>query len=138
MKEETDDDNNGKAFDFVIESQKSEVQLGKERCKKVESEKSIRKEKEKGMMRAEEKNLTEISEKKRNKNWSSNREKIEEIDSLDNMEVTNRTEPIVKHQERQNITVKDHKINNITLQTDNTIITYIETTKEVYIEKQAK
>ena len=37
------------------------------------------------------------------------------------MGVTSRTEPIVNYQEGQNITKKDHKINNATPQTDNTI-----------------
>ena len=34
VKEESDDDNSAKTFDFVIESQKREVKLGKQGCKK--------------------------------------------------------------------------------------------------------
>ena len=66
VKEKADDDNSAKAFDFVTESQKREVKLGKEGCKKGEDDKSVRKGKEKGVkgnggfMRAEEENLTEI------------------------------------------------------------------------------
>ena len=51
------------------------------------------------------------------------------------MGVTIRTEPIINYQEGQNITKKDHKINNVTPQTDNTIMVYNEITKEVYIDK---
>ena len=51
-------------------------------------------------MRAEEENLTEISEENRNINWSSNIEKIKETNSLDNMGLTSRAEPIVNYQER--------------------------------------
>ena len=36
LTEESDDDNKAKAFDFVIESQKSEVKVGKKGCKKGE------------------------------------------------------------------------------------------------------
>ena len=36
LKEKSDDDNKAKAFDFVIESQKSEVKVGKKGCKKGE------------------------------------------------------------------------------------------------------
>ena len=78
MKEESDDDSKAKAFDFVIESQKSEVKLGKKGCKKEESDKSVREGQEKGVkenggfMRAEEENLTKIPEENRNKSWSSN------------------------------------------------------------------
>ena len=32
--------------------------------------------------------------------------------------------------------MKDHKINNVTHQTDNTIMIYNETTKELYIDRQ--
>ena len=82
-----------------------------------------------------EENLTEISEENRNISWSSNTEKIKEANSLDNMGVTSRTESIVNYQQGQNITKKDHKINNVTPQTDNTIMVYNEITKEVYIDK---
>ena len=52
------------------------------------------------------------------------------------MGLTSRAEPTVNYQERQNITKEDHKINNnITPQTDNTIMIYNEITKEVYIDK---
>ena len=51
------------------------------------------------------------------------------------MGVARRTELIVNYQEGQNITKKDHKINNVTTQTNNTIIIYNEITKEVYIDK---
>ena len=34
LTEESDDDNKAKAFDFVIESQKSEVKVGKKGCNK--------------------------------------------------------------------------------------------------------
>ena len=77
-----------------------------------------------GFMRVEEENLTEISEENRNISWSSNTEKIKEASSLDNMGVTGRTEPIVNYQEGQNLTKKYHKINNVTPQTDNTIMIY--------------
>ena len=50
MKEESDEDNKAKAFDFVIESQKSEIKVGKKECKKgEESDKSVREGKEKGV-----------------------------------------------------------------------------------------
>ena len=92
-----------------------------------------------GFMRAEEENLTEISEENRNISWSSNTEEIKEVNSLDNMGVTSRTETIVNYQEEQNITKKDHKINNVTHQTDNIIrklqITwYIMKLQKKYIE----
>ena len=142
MTEESDDDNKAKAFDFVIESQKSEVKVGKKGCKKgEESDWSVREGKEKGMketggfMRAVEENLTEISEENGNISWSSNTEKIKEVNSLDNMGVTSRTEPIVNYQGGQNVTKKDHKINNVIPQTHNTIMEYNEITKEVYIDK---
>ena len=51
------------------------------------------------------------------------------------MGVTIRTEPIINYQEGQNITKKDHKINKVTPQTNNTIIVYNEIKKEVYIDK---
>ena len=54
------------------------------------------------------------------------------------MGVTSRTEPIVNHQKGQNITVKDHKINNVSHQTDHTIMIWSETIKEVYIDKQER
>ena len=81
-------------------------------------------------MRAEEENLTEISEENRNKTWSSDTQKIKETDSLDNMRVICRTEPIVNYQEGKNITKKGLKIIYVTLQTDNTIMIYNQTTKE--------
>ena len=88
-----------------------------------------------GFMRAKEENLTEKSEENRHISWSSNTEKIKKANSLDNMGVTSRTEPIVNYPDGQNITKKDHKINNATPQTDNTITIYNEITKEVYIGK---
>ena len=88
-----------------------------------------------GFMRAKEENLTEESEENRHISWSSNTKKIKEANSLDNMGVANRTEPIVNYPEGQNITKKDHKINNATPQIDNTIMIYNEITKEVYICK---
>ena len=69
-----------------------------------ESDKSVREGKEKGVkenggfMTAEKENLTEISEESRKKSWSRNTQKIKEINSLDNMGVTSRTEPIVNYQ----------------------------------------
>ena len=141
MKEESDDDNRAKAFDFVIESQ-SDVKVGKKGHKKgEENDKSVREGKEKGVketggfMRVEEENLTEISEENRNISWSSNTEKIKEANSLNNMGATSGTEPLVNYQEGQYITKKDNTINNVTLQTDNTIMVYNEITKEVYIDK---
>ena len=98
MKEESGDDNKAKAFDFVIESHKSEVRVQKE------SNKSVKERKEKGVkeiggfMRAEEENLTNIPEEKRNISWSSNIEKIEEANSVDNMGLTSRAEPTVSYQ----------------------------------------
>ena len=70
-------------------------------------------------MTAEKESQTEISEDNKNKSWSSNIQNIKE------------TKPIVNYQERQNVTVKDHKTNNATPQT----IIYNVTTKEVYINK---
>ena len=64
------------------------------------------------MMKAEEENPTEIFEENRNKSWSSKKKK-KEIDSLDNMRVTIRTEAMVNYQEGHNITMKDHKIKNL-------------------------
>ena len=139
MNKESDDDK-AKAFDFVIESQKSEVKVGKKGCNKKgeESDKRVREGKEKrGFMRPEQENLKDISEENKNLSWSSNTEKIERAISLDNMGVTIRTEPIINYQEGQNTTKKD-KINNVTLQTDNTIMVYNETTKEVYIDKPGR
>ena len=72
-----------------------------------------------------------ISEESRNKSWSSNTEKTKEANSLANMGVTSRTEPIVDYQERQNTSKKNHKINNVTPKTDTTVIIYNEITKEV-------
>ena len=142
LNKESDDDK-AKAFDFVIESQKSEVKVGKKGCnkKREESDKSVREGQEKrvkeigSFIMALEENLTEISEENRNISWSSNTEKIKEANSLDNMGVTSRTESIVNYQQGQNITKKDHKINNVTPQTDNTIMVYNEITKEVYVDK---
>ena len=54
------------------------------------------------------------------------------------MGVTSRTEPIANYQEGQNIAGEDHKINKLTHQTDNTIMIYNETTKEVYIDKRGR
>ena len=54
LKKESDDDNKSKTFDFVTESQKSEVKLGKKGCKKgEESDKSVREGKEKGVKKME-------------------------------------------------------------------------------------
>ena len=50
------------------------------------------------------------------------------------MRVTIRTEPIINYREGQNITKKDHKIDNVTPKTDNTIMVCNEITKEVYID----
>ena len=81
-KEESDDDNNAKAFHFVLESQKRKVKLGIEGSKKVESDKIVTEEKEKGVrgnggfMRVEEGKQTEIEEKNRNNSWSSNTQKM--------------------------------------------------------------
>ena len=69
-----------------------------------------------GFIRPQQENLKYITEENRNLSWSSNIEKIKEANSLDNIR-----EPIINYQEGQNITKKDHKINNVTLQTDNTI-----------------
>ena len=74
MNKESDDDNKAKAFDFVIESQKSEVKVGKKGCNKKgeESDKSVRERKKKGaketrgFMRPEQENLKKISEENRN------------------------------------------------------------------------
>ena len=99
------------------------------RRKKERSERNQR------LQRPEQENLKDISEENRNLSWSSNTENIKEANSLDNMGVTIRTEPIKNYQEGQNITKKDHKINNVTPQTDNTIMVYNEITKEVYIDK---
>ena len=51
LKEKSDDDNKAKAFDFVIESQKSEVKVGKKECNKKgeESDKRVREGKKKGV-----------------------------------------------------------------------------------------
>ena len=82
LTEESDDDNTAKAFDFVIESQKSEVNFGKKGCNRgEESDKSVREGKEKGVeetggfLRTEEENPTDMSEENRSKIWSSNTEK---------------------------------------------------------------
>ena len=113
MKEESFWKHFEKYFDFVIESQKNEIKLGKKACKKAEEiDKSVREGKEKGVKEtggfvraeSEKENLTETSEENRNKSWSSNTEKIKEANSQDNMGVTSRTEPIVNYQEGQNIT----------------------------------
>ena len=144
LKEESDDEK-GKTIDFVIESQKSEVNVGKKGCKiGEERDKSVREGKKKGVketggfMRAEEENLTEISEENRNTSWSSNTETIKEANSLYIMGLTSRTEPVVNYQEGQHIAMEDHKINNVTPQTDNTIMIYNEIAKEVYIDKSER
>ena len=73
MKKESDDDNKAKSFDFVIESLKSEVKVGKKGCNKKGEESAVikvwekEKRKEWGIMRAEEENLEEIPEESRNK-----------------------------------------------------------------------
>ena len=127
---------------LTFDCQKSEVKVGKKRCKKgEESSKSVREGKEKGVketegfMRAEEENLTEISEQNRKISWSSNTEKNKEANSLDNAGVRSRTEPIANYQGGQNRTKKDHNINNVTPRTCNTIMINNEITKEVYIDK---
>ena len=143
LNKESDDDSKAKVFDLVIESQKSEIKVGKKGCNKKgeESDKKVREGKDKevketrGFMKPEQEDLKEISEENRNVSWSSNTEKIKEANSYDNMGVTIRTEPIINYQEGQNITKKDHKINKVTPQTNNTIIVYNEITKEVYIDK---
>ena len=53
------------------------------------------------------------------------------------MEVTSSTEEIVNYQEAHNITAKEHKI-NIIQKINNLIRIYIETTKEVYIDKKER
>ena len=68
----------------------------------------------------------------------SSTQKIKETDYQDKMGVTSRTEPIGNYQKGQNITVKDHEINNVSFQTVNTVMIYNETIKEVYIDKQEK
>ena len=83
-------------------------------------------------MRTKKKNPTEISEENRSKSWSSNPQNTKETDSPDKMGGKSRTEPIVNYEEGEDITVKDHKINNVTPQTDNIIMIYNETIKEVY------
>ena len=103
------DDGKAKAFDFVIESQKSEVTIGKKGFNKKgeESDKRVREGKGKGVketrgfMRPEQESLKDISEENRNLSGSSNTEKSKEANSLDNMGVTIRTEPIINYQERQ-------------------------------------
>ena len=50
-------------------------------------------------VRPEEENLTEISEEHRNKSWSSNTQGIKELNFLNNMRLTIRTEPIAGCQE---------------------------------------
>ena len=50
-----------------------------------------------GFMRPEQENLKYISEENRNLSGSSNTETIKEANSLDNMGVTIRTEPIPQH-----------------------------------------
>ena len=86
LNKESDDDNKAKAFDFVIESQKSEVKVGKKGCNKKgeDSDKSVREGQEKrvketgSFIMAVEENLTEISEENRSMSWNSNTEKIKE------------------------------------------------------------
>ena len=110
LKEDSDIDNNTKAFDFLIEIMKRKVKFEIEEYKKGETEESVREEnkrvKENGcFIRVEEENQTEMSKKSRNSSWSSNTHKIEEADCQENMGVTRRTELIVNYQERQNITM---------------------------------
>ena len=52
-------------------------------------------------MRPKEENLTEISEEHRNKSWSSNTQGIKELNFLNNMRLTIRTEPIAGCQEEK-------------------------------------
>ena len=80
-------------------------------------------------MRTNEENLTEISEGNRNKSSSSNIQKTKETNSLGNMSVISITKPIISYQDGQNITKSDHKIINMTPQTDNTAMIYNEITK---------
>ena len=103
MNEESDDDNKAKAFEFVIESQKSEVKLEKnvyerkrkwQKCERRKRERSERK------LR-----FHDSRERKSDRNiWREQKKKagvgkIKEIISLDNMGVTSTTEPIVNYQE---------------------------------------
>ena len=89
LNKESDDDTKAKAFDFVIESQRSEVKVGKKECNKKgeESDKRVREVKEKGVketrgfMRPEQENLKDMYEENRNLSWSSNTEKIKEENS---------------------------------------------------------
>ena len=60
-------------------------------------------------MGAEKEHVAEISEENRNISWSSNIEKLEEVNSLDNLGLISTAEPIVNYQEAQNITKKDIK-----------------------------
>ena len=82
LKEDSDIDNNTKAFDFLIEIMKRKVKFEIEEYKKGETEESVREEnkrvKENGcFIRVEEENQTEMSKKSRNSSWSSNTHKIE-------------------------------------------------------------
>ena len=139
VKEESDDDDNTKAFDFVIERMNREFMLGIEEHKKGESNESVGEENGKeaqrscGFNRAEEENKTEASKENSNKNWSSNTQ----TDPQDNKEITSSTGPIVNYQEGHNILAKKHKI-NLMVKTDNLIMIYNETKTEVHIDKQER
>ena len=90
-----------------------------------------------GFKIAEEGNQRETSKESSNKSWSSKAQNIKGTISKDNMEVTSSTGPIVNYQEGPNIPAKEHKI-NLSEKTDNFIMIYNETAREVYIDKQAR
>ena len=143
VKEELDDGDNNKAFDFVIERKNRKVKLEIEKNKNGESKESGREENEKeakgssGFKRAEEENQTETLGSS-NKRWSSNTQNImKETDRQDNKELTSSTGLIMNYQEGYNIPAKEHKINS-SEKTDNSIMIYNEITTEVYMDKQER
>ena len=143
VKDELDDHDNTKAFDFVIKRQNRKVKLGIEEHKNGESKESAREENEKeeakgscGFKRAEEENQTEASESN-NKSWSSNPQNRKETNPQDNKEVTSSAGPIMNYQEGYNMSAEEHKISSFE-KTDNLIMIYNETTTEAYIEKEER
>ena len=104
VKDELDDKDNTKTFDFVIERKN---RLGREKNKNGESKESVREENEKetkiscGFSRAEEENQTETSGSS-NKRWSTNSQNVKETDPQDYKELASSTGPIKNYHEGSN------------------------------------
>ena len=137
VKDELDDKDNTKTFDFVIERKN---RLGREENNNGESKESVREENQKetkrscGFSRAEEENQTETS-RCSNKRWNSNSQNVKETDPQYYKELTSSTGPIKNYHEGYNISAKEHKINS-SERIDTSVIIYHKITTEVDMDKQ--